>query len=368
MRIARYGCIAVLALLALACKKPNKDKDAPAGSGSAATAGGVKGLAAAGNDAGIVAAAKTALACTWKSDSLSFDSDCAGWKAWTQSSDVYNTATSDTTFVNMLEDSDVKVRLLACYHLGYDSERKFTTNADLAKRIVAAAGAETQSHSYIDALAKAIAKIQHAKTGTWAQTKAVLDSTSIKSLDRWALDFLLDYNETDQQIWDYVKSRTKDPDKSIAEWAVYGFGSLSTRKDDACKVFVELLPDDRVGGDACSAIGLQSNDCASYVDTALQAADARTKAGNIADSDWATGLERIAQNVKTSDAQKKKAVAILDEIAANAHIDGWMRANAIRDVYEVDKMKGKLLAAKYLRDKDSTVASAAKDVAAKPAK
>jgi hypothetical protein len=363
MRIARMTCLAAFAVLAVACGK----KGNAGGDGGAGGADGVKGLANAGNDAAIVAMAKKALACTWKADSLSFDTDCADWKAWTNSSDVFNTATSDATFVNMLEDPDVKVRVLATYHLGYDSERKWVNDPALSGRVIAAAAAETQSHYNIDAQGKAVARIVYTKSGNWAQAKAALDGTALKSMVRTALDYLLDYNETNAQVWDYVKSKTKDPDKSIAEWAVYGFGGLDTRKQDACKVFSDLLGDDRVGGDAASALALQSNECTGFLDATITAAEGRAKAGNASDVDWPNAMERVVQNVKASDAQKKKALETLNELATNTHIDGWLRASSLRDLWEVDHVKGKGLAARLLHDKDSSVASAAKDVMAKKA-
>ena len=318
----------------------------------------------ASNDAAIVAAAKKAMACTWKGDSTSFDTDCADWKAWTATNDIYTTAGADATFLNMLEDSDVKVRLLACEHLGYDSDRKWVTDAASSSRVIAAAAAETQPHYEVDALGKAVARVQYSKTGNWAAAKKALEATALKTMERNALDWLLDFNETNADVWDWVKSKTKDTDKSTAEGAVYGFVGLSTRRAEACKVWADLLADDRVGGDCASDICSQQ-ECTAFFDPVLDATEGRAKSGSAPDSDWPGAMSNLGRNIKATDAQKKRAESILTELATNTHIEDYVRASAIRDMYEVDHAKGKAFAARFLHDKDSSVASAAKDVESK---
>jgi hypothetical protein len=359
MKATGIGGAIALGIMVAACGKGGAGAD-----GGASGAGGVKGLANPANDPAIVAAAKKAMACTWKGDSVSFDTDCADWKAWTASNDLYNTAASDGTFVNMLEDADVKVRLLGCYHLGYDSDRKWVSDAAMSSRVIAAAAAETQPHYEVDALGKAVARIQYAKTGNWAAAKAALEATALKSMERSALDWLLDYNETSADVWDWVKGKTKDPDKSTAIGAVYGFVGLNTRRADACKVWGDLVPDDRVGAPAASDLCAQV-ECASLFDTVLDAAEGRAKSGNAADSDWASAMSNLARSIKATDAQKKRAEGVLTELASNVHIEGYVRAAAIRTMYEVDHGKGKALAARFAHDKDSSVDSAAKDTLAK---
>jgi hypothetical protein len=360
MTIGRISCIAALALVAAGCKGSGAGADG----GGAAGGGGVKGLANANNDAAIVAAAKKAMACTWKGDSTSFDTDCADWKAWTATNDIYTTAGSDGTFINMVEDPDVKVRLLASEHLGYDSDRKWVSDAALSSRVIAAAAAETQPHYEVDALGKAVARVQYAKTGNWAAAKKALEGTALASMRRNALDWLLDFNETNSDVWDWVKSKTKDADKNTAEGAVYGFVGLTTRRAEACKVWADLLADDRVGGDCASDICSQG-ECTAFFDPTLDATEGRAKSGNAPDSDWPIAMSNLARNVKASDAQKKRADTILNELATNTHVEGYVRASAIRNMYEVDHAKGKALAARFIHDKDSSIESAAKDVLAK---
>ena len=358
MRIGRISCIATLAIVAAGCKGSG------GADGGSAAGGGVKGLANSANDAAIVAAAKKAMACTWKGDSTSFDTDCADWKAWTATNDIYTTAGSDVTFINMVEDPDVKVRLLACEHLGYDSDRKWVGDAALSSRVIAAAAAETQPHYEVDALGKAVARIQYAKTANWAAAKTALEATPLKTMERNALDWLLDFNETNADVWNWVKGKTKDADKSTAEGAVYGFVGLSTRRADSCKVWGDLLADDRVGGDCANDICSQG-ECTAFFDPTLDATEGRAKSGNAPDSDWPSAMSNLVRNVKASDAQKKRADAVLNELATNPHIEGYVRASAIRSMYDADHAKGKALAARFLHDKDSSIESAAKDVLAK---
>ena len=57
---------------------------------------------------------------------------------------------------------------------------------------------------------------------------------------------------------------------------------------------------------------------------------------------------------------------LLGDILDNKHVEGYARASALRNLYEVDHAKGKAAAKKYAADKDTSIASAAKDVTAKP--
>jgi hypothetical protein len=361
MKIARIACVLSLSLAAAACGK----KSDGAADGAASSSGpAVKGLGNSANDPTIVAAAKKAMACPWKGDSTSFDTDCADWKAWVATSDVYKVAAADATFINMIEDPDVKVRLLASEHLGHDSERKWVTDPALSGRVIAAAAAETQSHYGVDAMGKAVAHIDFSKTGNWAAAKTALEGTSLKSMERSALDWLLDFNETNAEVWDWVKSKLKDPDKSTAGAAVFGFVGLSTRRADACKVWADMLPDDRIGASCASHISGQT-ECAPQFDATLDAADGHAKNANATDSDWPYSMGKIAKSVKATDAQKKRAIAIITSFANNTHVDGYVRAGAIRAMYEADPAKGKALAAKFAKDPNSSIASAAKDVIAK---
>jgi hypothetical protein len=362
MSIGRIAGIAAVAMITAACSKGTSATGAEGG--AAAASGGVKGLANASNDAAIVAAAKKALACPWKGDSISFDTDCADWKAWTATNDIYTSAGSDATLVNMIEDPDVKVRVLACVHLGEDSDRKWVNDAAMSSRVIAAAAAETQPHYEVDQLGRALARIQYAKTGNWPQAKAALDGTTLKTMERLALDWLLDFNETNADVWNWVVAKTKDADKSTAEGAVYGLAGLSTRRAEACKVWAGLLSDDRVGADAASDL-CSEDECAASFDAAIDATEARAKAGTVSDVDWPNAMTNVAKNLKASDAQKKRGLAILAEIADNTHIEGWVRGSAVRDLYEANHAKGKALAAHFTHDKDSSLSSAAKDVLAK---
>jgi hypothetical protein len=312
-----------------------------------------------------VEAANKTLACTWKPDSLYFDTDCAAWKAWTTSSDIFKSAGADATFVNFLEDSDVKVRLLGAYHLGVDSERKWVNDAALSGRVIAAAVAETVSHWEIDEHGKAIARIQYAKTGNWAQAKAALDGTTLKTLVQNALDTLLEYNETNADVWEYVKGKTKDADKTVAKWALYGFQGLSTRKQEACKVFSDYLADDKLGPYVASALAYQSNECTTFLDAVLDQTEKSAKAGNISDSDSCYAMGRVTTNIKSTDAQKKRAVKVLNEILDNKHIEGYLRGAALRNLWDSDHAKAKAAAAKYAKDQNSSLAGAAKDILAK---
>lgn len=363
-RLATFGLI----LVAVGCskKEPADGDGGAAGSASSTGAKGGKGLSAASNDAAIVAAAKNTLACTWKGDSLYFDTDCPAWKTWTQTADIFKVPAADATFVNFLEDTDVKVRLLGAYHLGVDSERNWVTDKGLTDRVIATAAAETVPHWEIDEHGKALGRIRYDKTGNWAQAKAAIEGTALKTLRRWAVENLPHYNETNAEVWEYVKGKVKDSDKDVAYAAITGFKWLETRKPDACKIFADAITDDRIAAYAASALAQQNYECNSSLDLVLDQADGHNKASTIKDSDWCYALQYLSKNIKASDAQKKRAIKLLGDILDNKHIEGSARASALRNLYEADHAKGKAAAKKYAADKDTSIASAAKDVTAKP--
>jgi hypothetical protein len=365
MRIVRLACLAALTVSAAACETKHPSGATPSLTASVAisSAPDAKGLAARTNDPAIVAAVRKALECPWDAESLGFDAACLDLNPSLLPAPT--TAASTVTFVSLLEDPDVKVRCIASARFEAGLRETWSTDVALARRIVAAAAAERLNHRGVISLGVALAAIDYAQTGLWPAAKAALEATPLARLRIAALERLLYDNEANQDVWDWVKARAVGTDPGEASVALLALTRPTTRKEEACKVLLGHMADDRLGGDAFLVMTLQSSRCTAFADEALAAIQARIKAGARGDGlRWPEGLLQLLQNPDAAAVQRKRAAQVLGSIALSPKVDPSVRVEAVRDLAEVDEAQGRALATRIFHDKDERVIAAAKEMLA----
>jgi hypothetical protein len=328
----------------------------------------VKGLGNADNDPAIVALATKVEVCEWLTGMGTLDAACPEWKAWQdaktwRSDGGLGGATADATIVNLLEDSDIKVRALA-------SERIWAHGNDLrkdpalVKRVLAAAAGETeamgsQSNGLGMQLGASAARLASplAQTGLWPQLKSTLENAASPRVVAGALEDILDVNDNARmpEVWGWVKARTTDPNHDVASHALNAFTRIQPPTPDTCKLFTERLHDDFVGGQAASAV---VSYCPASIDAALAASEGRMKTDKHTAGPfyWTNAMSNVLRDAKASPAQKDLASAALRTLVLDTQSASGDRSWALTN-WEPPDMT---IVARLVSDKDASLAIFAK--------
>lgn len=128
----------------------------------------------AGGDAQALALAKQAIRCPWRDNQLDFE--CAAFAKW-NASPLLEGGKADATLVRLIEDPDVKLRFVAITAIS-SKGKAYTTDAALAKRLIAAAPNAPIRAGIPNSLGVAIGKIKLQETGTSAAVKALLEKSA----------------------------------------------------------------------------------------------------------------------------------------------------------------------------------------------
>jgi hypothetical protein len=329
------------------------------------------GLASPSSDPVFVSLAKAALACRWKPDCtgrgcpnepvpLAIDESCAAWKTW-KSGTVSATTDGEATFVNMLEDTNVQIRLLGARRLELGSSRRWASNPELARRVIAAAAAESEEGNQITALAGAVGDIAYDTTGLWPAAKAAVEGSPNPLLKPIVLNAIGKYNAANQDVWRWALENAKATDgRGVSYLAHFHAG----RQDDVCKAFVDFMNEHPKAGYPEQEMALESNGCPSSLEAALVATEAFLKTDAVADWGWVSAMENTLTNHGATDAQKKRAKAALESMARDTRSQGVYRAEALRRLHRIDKARGAALAASLTGDQNEYVVAAVKGVLA----
>jgi hypothetical protein len=363
MRTIAWMC--ALGVVAVGCGNKSGSGGAPSASGSAASAAAeVKGLASPKNDPRVVELAKKALACKWNTDDLDFDSHCDDWQSWSSSTILQNGGV-DETLVNMIEDTDPKVRALAAIQFGH-GDAKYADDPALAARVLTAAeGEKTKTYGAVDYLGRAVGQIHHKKAGTWDRAKALAKASPLVDLRRGLAATLAPSNKDDPQAWDFAKDLLKDPSGDVRRAAMWAFGDVSGRRPDACGLFASFIADANVGIDAATQIAQEGMHCTvDQIEALLKVAEGRAKAGTLDDKsrDYVGGVRYASSNRNTTDAVRKHALAVARAVVENTKNGEFARSDALGAIGDNDKAGAKAFAAKFVKDKSSFVASGAKRI------
>ena len=377
MSRSRLAWAGLTIVCATACGSPKPTPDVPpaaspppiasaAPSSAPPATAPVRGLASPSSDPTLVALANAALACRWKPECIghgcpsdapiAIDDACPAWKKWKSAP-----SDSDVTFVNMLEDANVQIRLLGAHRLGFDSARKWASNTELARRVIASAAVETEEGNQIAALAGSVGDISYDATGLWPDAKVAVEGSKTPLMKTIVLNAIGKYNAANQDIWQWALENAKKTDgRGVSYLAHFHTG----RQDDVCKAFTDFMNEHPKAGYPEQEMALEVNGCTSSLEAAIAATETFLKTGVVADWGWVSAMENTLANHTATDDQKKRAKTALEIMARDTRSQGVYRADALRRLHRVDKARGTALATSLTADKNQYVVPVVKEVLA----
>lgn len=366
MRSTLSLAFVVVSLFACGKKKEGGTETPPtAGSGTASgsatatttttpPAAGGKGMAAAANDQAVVALFKAAIACKVDEEG-SLDSECPALKALDDST-LFEDGKADATLLNLIEDGNDKVRLLAYDKLDAAAEKTVQDKA-AAERMLAAAEAE-KTEANVRAAADVVGRIDVKATGTFDRLKKYFESGSKDVKKRLAgLVVGMSYNTKNDEVWAWHKSLLGDPEPEVARAAMGAYfgnpGNL--RRAEVCVIYKENFghKDPIVAAKAASG-SAGAADCSADLDAAIDEVEKRGKANQIPSdaTDFLWVLGDPYSNSKATPAQKTKKQAVAKGLATNTALPANIRRGALEGVNKADPAAGKALATTLVKDKD----------------
>lgn len=308
--------------------------------------------AAPAKDPKVVALAGAAAKC--KFEEGYFDDECKAYKAWRDEEKLFADGKADLTVLAMLEDADVKQRVLAS-DKGFDDSKKLLADKANVLRLIAAAKKETH--------------VQVARTFAQYLSRAELEKLEVfGELDgllkhplpelRASLGFNLYANKQTPERLAFTKKLLADTDPKVPADALKGLsmGAARGKSPEACKLMGEQIA--RPEGDALWQVA--TSECTSVFDalaTALleRASDPVRAAKDGVSLSLATGAMCRAG----TDAHKKKGFAAAKALADAKVKNANVRASAVDALVGCDKAGAKVVLGAMAKDPDKYVAERA---------
>lgn len=189
-----------------------------------------------------------------------FDEECKAYKTWRDEEKLFEEGKGDATLLAMLEDKDVKMRVLATDH-GFDSFEKVAADKGNAARVFAAA--KTESHpSVASSFGSYLARIDFEKLGMEKDLEGFLKHPS-KELRAGLGFYMYAVKQTPFRL-DFTKKLLSDAEPKVVADALKGLslGASRGKAPEACKLMGEQIA--RPEGDALWQVA--SSDCKSIYD------------------------------------------------------------------------------------------------------
>jgi hypothetical protein len=363
------------AFAAVACKK-DEPKPEPAASTAAPTSGPSasasakadgKGLSAPGNDAAIVEVIKKASTCKYNEGGKYFEYSCPEYKAFTESqSKLLNDGKGDQTLVNILEDSDERIRQLAIQGLSYSRGATYGRDKALAERVIAAAENEKSTNINLESLGSVVGDIKVKQTDTWPRIKTLLEKGDEK-LRVGILNNILFRNSDEKEVYDTVRQLTQDKSEAVHRRALRAFWiGGSAQQEATCRLYLENYEnaDEEMVAMAANDSAGYHGKCAANYDKLLALLEKRQKEGKLTSSMFGTALTYLVKkdSSKVTDAQLAKAKTIARAAAEDSKSHVFVRTSVIRGLYDADPKGTMDLLRKLEKDKDPTIARTAKEL------
>jgi hypothetical protein len=327
-------------------------KDAPKGA---------SGIDDPANDKAVVALAKEAIKCKWDG-AWGLKSDCPALDAFNKA-DAVKDGKVDATLINFLADGAKEVRWLAANAL-YNSGKEFSKNAEMSKKVLAAAKIEKDASRRMGDI---VGKIDVEKTKLADDVKKLLAESTNSPLREGIVGGILWNNRKEGGFYDVLAALARtDKDKAVRKAAAGAFWvSGSDRKEDTCKLWLELSADadDDLAGHSAYHCGFWSSGggCQTEWDALLDVVEKKAKEGAVKSAMMAASLKYLIKQSKASDAQKKRVLAIAKTLVENDKNPGMSRSDGLRTIGENDP-DAKAYAAKFENDKEFFVKNTAKDI------
>jgi hypothetical protein len=359
---------AACALASTACEKKQEATPDPASEEGSAQASAPpvketpKGLEDPGNDAGVVEITKAALECEWTSGQPM--RACADYVAWRKDPSVRK-GKADATFVNLLSDSNPKVRWLGAEGLKSNG-KAYRADAQMAEAVLAAAAAEADKN-VAHVMGVAVARIDGAKSGTNAAIQELITTHPLTELRAAAIkDYLFMNKEPENYAFVVgLLEGESDGDIRLAALKSIWVGTPRDRIAQTCALWLKSASDadTEVAGQAAyyTAFYRRGGGCASQWGPLLDLLEARAEQGGFASSTMSSALRTMHNQKTASPEQRARALAIAREVVSNPKNDSAARHSALRFIGETDP-GAKKFAGKFEDDPEPFVKATAKDI------
>ncbi|MFO0666380.1 MAG: hypothetical protein U0174_20665 [Polyangiaceae bacterium] len=349
-----YRASVVIALFCAACSKTGGGEER-ASTKVDASLGGRGRLDSPGNDPAVVALARSALACP-PAPPAPFNADCAAFRNWNTTGLFVGQPGRDATLVNMLEDSDSRVRFLGAR--GIARSEGYRVNGPLAARLVTAATNESEAETAL-MLATAVSHIDVEKAHLTEEVIQFVKSRSVPEVRRAAFTHLLTANPKSRPVFVFALEAMKEPDEKIrfalVDQLVFGASGLDA---EVCAAWEGRLedPSGEVGGRAARNLGA-SKQCLGNQDKLLEVVERR--ATTIVPTGYVEGVHRMCDLDKTAAPAKVRGAAFARAVAGNKLNVSIARVAALRAVETCDPAGARVFIAGFKNDGDREVAKAA---------
>ena len=312
----------------------------------------VTGLDAPGNDAEIVSAAKSTLACKYDDDD-GFDGDCAAFKAWGDLDAPFERGKNDETVVSMLEDPDKKVRLLAAMQLEEHGE-KYKVEAPLAARVLAVGEAEKLEVVCVP-LGGSIGEIDLAATKAFERIAALAKKHAQPEMRGRITARLLDNNRASDDAYRFTVAMLDDDSKDVRVAAIESLprGGAVHAKDTCPTLAAKMKKDAEPSVSAAAARQLaMMRACASQYDVLLDVVDDSEK-GDRVHWYYSWALWSMCEDPSATAAQRGRAVLLAKRIATDKKETLAARTESLDAIVRCDAAGGwRGYLARFKGDKD----------------
>jgi hypothetical protein len=308
--------------------------------------------AAPAKDPKIVALANAAAKCKYEDNY--FDEECKAYKTWRDEEKLFEEGKGDATLLAMLEDKDVKMRVLATDH-GFDSFEKIVADKGNAARVIAVA--KTESHPTVARVfGNYLSRIDFEKLGMEKEIEGFLKHPSNDL--RAALGFHMYASKQSPFRLEFTKKLLADAEPKVVADALKGLsmGAARGKAPEACKLMGEQIA--RPEGDALWQVA--SSDCKSIYD-ALGAELLKRSTDPVKAAKEGVGMSlAIGSMCRSGEAAHKAkgflaAKALTDAKIKNVNV----RTAGVSELAVCDKTAAKPVLTLLAKDGDKYVAEAA---------
>jgi hypothetical protein len=329
---------------------------------------GSKGLAAADNDAAIVALVKAALDCPRNGHELlpGCREGFALYRALT-----VDGAAADRTLVNLLEDPDDRVRSIGIFALWSPQRPRFQPDKDLAGRVIAAAEKEAPTGAAAIYWGGVVAAIDFERAGVLARVAAMVKNEQLGEVRRVVVKRMLVANKQSPGAARLVMDMVKDPDPEMKLAALSAFSQFSgANVPEVCTFLLSETDDadDEVASRAAYALGEMTLGprCAETVDGLLTSVEKRAVAKPNDNSVWGAALYLACTPSALDDAQRTRAAKLATTLAASRTAGDRLRCAALDAILRCDPTNGMARVTTYRKDKSELVRSHAESLLRPP--
>jgi hypothetical protein len=347
--------VAALALGIAGCKERGEAHGTrPPGELASSVVDGGRGAANTTNDPAIVLLLKRALAC--KPTRGAIAGDCAGAIAWDASKEEFADGRADATLVNLLEDPDERVRILAVYKLD-EAGKPYRTDARLAARIVDVAEQE-QSTRVARPLGALVGRIDLERTQLFDRIELVARKHLLASMRGAIVEELLHENPASLQAFDLSKEMVRDPDAQVRASAVGAFWIGGVRwAAETCRLWFDNI-DNTMDQDVAARAGellTRYGRCQAYFDALLDSEEKRFRASRTDRAPFATALTNLCEDLRSTDAQRWRALVLARRMVEEKLTDTVVRGEALASVLACDPAGGRAFVNGFAGDKEQSV-------------